>query len=84
MKKVLSFLLACTLILMTIPFRCAARHKQEMKPVGTVRSIVKFDILSLREQVHYKVRGGEWMRLFTTAPHIYVYRIPFQAQTSRA
>lgn len=49
----------CFFIFMTIPFRCASRYKQEMKRVCTVRSMVKFDIIYLREQAHYRARRGE-------------------------
>mgnify|MGYP004462378627 CR=1 FL=1 len=44
-----------------------------MDSVGTVRSIVKFDVLSLREQLHCKVCGGECMQLYTAVPHFHVY-----------
>lgn len=54
---------------MTIPFRCASRYKQEMKCVCTVRSMVEFDIICLREQAHYRARRGEWIRLNSVVPH---------------
>ena len=54
---------------MTIPFRYASRYKQEMKCVCTVRSIIEFDIIYLREQAHYRARRGEWIRLNSTKPN---------------
>lgn len=42
-----------------------------MKRVCTVRSMVKFDIIHLREQAHYRARRGEWIRLCSIVPHKY-------------
>ena len=45
---------------MTIPFRCATRHKREMKqncPNAAFKFCVK---MYLRKQSHYRARGGEW------------------------
>ena len=46
---------------MTIPFRCATRHKKARKSFAPLHSIKIFVLkYSLRKQVHYRVRGGEW------------------------
>ena len=48
-----------SLIVMTIPFRCATRHKRDMKS-GTSRSIQNFVLkYYLGKQTHYTAREGE-------------------------
>lgn len=72
---------------MTIPFRCAARHKRDMKPVAVTQHS-KFCVrICLRKQAHYRAREGEWASAVAEAkaePYSYVCRMLFQAQMSRA
>ncbi|MDE6766758.1 MAG: hypothetical protein K2J35_01015, partial [Eubacterium sp.] len=47
-------------IVMTIPFRCAARNKRNMKP-GCSNAAFKICVkMNLRKQAHYRAREGEW------------------------